>query len=209
MKKMVWMILVMMRLIAKGGRRVRKGFYTAIRQVSGVALVTMLLVSPVFAQKDAPADETHKVTRIVDGDTIVVDGNVKVRLIGVDTPEYHPSDKLRRDSIRSDKDVKTIIALGKKATQFTKREIDGQKVRLEYGFEKKDKYGRTLAYVFRESDNFFLNAEIIKQGYGHAYTRFPFEYMEQFRGYEKEAREQQKGLWADNSLEGLGGTKKE
>jgi endonuclease YncB( thermonuclease family) len=38
-------------------------------------------------------------------------------------------------------------------------------------------------------DETFLNAEIIKQGYGHAYTRFPFKYLEEFRGYEKDARE--------------------
>jgi len=40
-----------------------------------------------------------------------------------------------------------------------------------------------------------LNAEIIKQGYGFAYTRFPFKYMDEFRRYEREAREQGEGLW--------------
>jgi len=183
-----------------------------------------------FLSNVAIADETHKVTRVVDGDTIVVDGNVKVRLIGVDAPEQNSSDKLRKDSIRSGKDVKTIIALGKKSTQFTKGLIDGKKVRLEYDWERKDKYGRTLAYVylpvtcpeeiagysifklvhgfeglhFQPHDaEIFINKVIIQEGYGHAYTRFPFKYMEQFRGYEKEAREQQVGLWANNSLEGL------
>ena len=52
----------------------------------------------------------------------------------------------------------------------------------------------TLAYVFLE-DGTFLNAEIIKQGYGHADTRFPFKYMDRFRRYEREAREQGRGLW--------------
>ncbi len=41
----------------------------------------------------------------------------------------------------------------------------------------------------------FLNAEIVKQGFGHAYTRFPFKYLDEFRGYEREAREAQRGLW--------------
>jgi len=58
----------------------------------------------------------------------------------------------------------------------------------------KDKYRLTLAYVFLE-DGTFLNAEIIKQGYGFAYTRFPFKYMDEFRGYQREAREQGRGLW--------------
>jgi len=45
-------------------------------------------------------------------------------------------------------------------------------------------------------DGTFLNAEIIKQGYGFAYTRFPFKYLDEFRRYEQEAREQGRGLWA-------------
>jgi len=58
----------------------------------------------------------------------------------------------------------------------------------------KDRFGRILAYVFLE-DGTFLNTEIIKQGYGHAYTRFPFKYLDYFRRYQREAREQGRGLW--------------
>jgi len=43
----------------------------------------------------------------------------------------------------------------------------------------------------------FVNAEIIKQGFGFAYTRFPFEYLEEFRRYEREARENKEGLWGE------------
>ena len=56
-----------------------------------------------------------------------------------------------------------------------------------------------MAYVYLE-DGTFLNAEIIKQGYGHAYTRFPYKYLDEFRRYEKEAREKEAGLWAPDSL---------
>jgi endonuclease YncB( thermonuclease family) len=48
--------------------------------------------------------------------------------------------------------------------------------------------------VFLE-DGTFLNVEIIKRGYGHAYTRFPFRYSDKFRRYEREAREAGRGLW--------------
>ena len=54
--------------------------------------------------------------------------------------------------------------------------------------------GWTLAYVYLEGGT-FLNAEIIRQGFGQAYTRFPFRYLEEFRSYEREAREAGKGLW--------------
>jgi len=72
--------------------------------------------------------------------------------------------------------------------------VEGKKIRLEYDWQRKDKYNRTLAYVYLENGT-FLNAELIKQGYGHAYTRYSFKYLEQFRKYEKEAREKKRGLW--------------
>jgi micrococcal nuclease len=83
---------------------------------------------------------------------------------------------------------------GEEAAAFTRRMVEGKRVRLEYDWERKDTYGRTLAYVYLE-DGTFLNAEIIRQGYGFAYTRFPFKYLEEFRKLEREAREARRGLW--------------
>ena len=123
-------------------------------------------------------------TRVIDGDTIVVNINgkkEKVRLIGVDTPETkHPQKPVQR--------------FGKEAYLFTKKMVEGKEVRLEYDWQKRDKYGRLLAYVFL-TDGTFLNAEIIKQGYGFAYTKYPFKYLDEFRRYEREARENKRGLW--------------
>ena len=119
--------------------------------------------------------------RVVDGDTIVVEGIGKVRLIGVDTPETkHPR--------------KPVEYFGKEASAFTRKMVEGKKVRLEYDWQRKDRYGRVLAYVYLK-DGTFLNAEIVKQGYGHAYTRYSFKYLERFRKYEKEARENKRGVW--------------
>ena len=85
-----------------------------------------------------------------------------VRLIGVDTPET--------------KDPRKPVELfGKEASQFTASLLKGQRVRLEIQTvpTSRDRYGRLLAYVFRESDNLLVNKEIIRQGYGHAYTKYP------------------------------------
>ncbi len=136
-------------------------------------------------------------TRVVDGDTIIVETGgreERVRLIGVDTPEtVHPS--------------KPVEYFGKEASEFTRKMVEGKRVRLEYDcYDKdtltvlcpksRDKYGRLLAYVYVENGT-FLNAEIIKQGYGFAYTRFPFKYLDDFRQYEREARENKRGLWKE------------
>ena len=119
--------------------------------------------------------------RVIDGDTIVLSNGEKVRLIGVDTPETKHSQK-------------PVEYYGKEATAFTKRMVGGKVVKLKYDVQRRDEYDRLLAYVYLMNGT-FLNAEIIKQGYGHAYTRFPFKYMEQFKQYEKEARENKRGLW--------------
>ena len=80
----------------------------------------------------------------------------------------------------------------------------GKRVHLEYdpanaarGHKDNTQQRRTLAYVFLE-DGTLLNAEIIRQGYGHALTRYPFLRLEEFRWLEREARDQRRGLWADN-----------
>lgn len=123
-------------------------------------------------------------TYVIDGDTIVLDRKEKIRLIGVDTPEIKDQRK-------------PVQYFGAEAYEFTKSLVEGKKVRLVYDRERIDKYGNTLAYVYLEDDT-FLNAEIIKQGFGFAYTRFPFKYLKEFRQYERDARENERGIWAPN-----------
>ena len=135
----------------------------------------------------APISQVHAqlVTRVVDGDTLIVQGIGRVRLIGVDTPETVDP---RRP----------VQFFGKEASAFTHRMAQGKVVRLEFDVERTDRFGRTLAYVYLP-DGTFLNSEIVKQGYGHAYTQFPFMYSAEFQGYEREAREAGRGLWAAQS----------
>jgi len=146
-------------------------------------VLLLLALFAIFVSVAVGAGYYHCV-RVVDGDTLVVDidgKQEKVRLIGVDTPEtVHPS--------------KPVEYFGKEASAFTKKLAAGKRVRLEYDQQRRDKYGRLLAYVYLE-DGAFLNAELIKQGYGFAYTRFPFRYMEEFRHYERDARGSHRGLW--------------
>lgn len=76
-------------------------------------------------------DDYHRVKRVIDGDTPPSSNGEKVRLIGMDTPEVPISNKLYRDSERSQRDVGTIQELGKKASVFTKRMTHGKKVSVE------------------------------------------------------------------------------
>lgn len=120
----------------------------------------------------------------------------KVRLIGVDAPEMSDDARNRQNARKNGLDAKSVSAFAKKAKNFTKRAVENKSVRLEYDWQRTDKYGRTLAYVYRQEDSYFLNAEIIREGFGFSYPYFPFRYSEEFRRYGEEARQNKKGLWA-------------
>jgi micrococcal nuclease len=126
----------------------------------------------------------------VDGDTIRVRipdppaslGAVEtIRLIGVDTPEtVHPS--------------RPVETFGREASDFTKARLLNQPVYLAFDWDLRDRYGRLLAYIYTAAGRCF-NAELIREGYGHAYTRFAFQFIDEFRGLEQEARREGRGLW--------------
>jgi len=135
--------------------------------------------------------EKRVVIRIIDGDTIVVNPNEKVRLIGVDTPEIiHPK--------------KAVQCFGKDAKEFTRSMVERRTIRLvldesNAARNHKDRYGRTLAYAYL-TDGTMLNRELIRQGYAHAYTRFPFPHLVEFRELERTARAESLGLWSSCPL---------
>jgi len=137
----------------------------------------------------------YYVQRVIDGDTLKLSSGERVRLIGVDTPEVHYSNKLLADSKRNHQDIRTIQGLGRKASIFTKGLCLHKKVRLEFDVEKRDRYNRLLAYVYLD-DGTFVNAVILKEGYGQVMTIPPnVKHADYFSKLQKEARENKKGLW--------------
>jgi micrococcal nuclease len=144
-------------------------------RASSTIAVLVSLCAVVWAQS------FYRVDRVIDGDTVVVAGIGTVRLIGVDTPETVDPRK-------------PVELFGKEASVFLTGLLAGKTVRLEYDQTLKDKYNRTLAYLYL-SDGTFVNREIVRQGYGHAYTEFPFRHMNDFRAAEQEARSNNRGLW--------------
>lgn len=136
------------------------------------------------------------VRHVPDGDTLVLENGKKVRLIGVDTPEMHDDPRNTQNARKNGLDAKRVIAFAKKAKDFTRGAVEGKPVRLEYDWQRVDRYGRVLAYVYRDEDGLFLNAEIIREGFGFSYPYFPFRHAELFRRYDEEARQNGRGLWA-------------
>ena len=97
-----------------------------------------------------------QVLRVVDGDTIRVrlDGGrtERVRYIGVDTPE-------------SVKPGTAVQCFAKRAAAANAALVAGRSVRLVGDVEQRDRYGRLLAYVYREPDGAFVNAQLVRDGY--------------------------------------------
>jgi micrococcal nuclease len=145
---------------------------SALIAAAGLVFAVSLLAQPALI----------RVERIVDGDTVVLAGIGTVRLIGVDAPEtVDPREP--------------VEAFGKEAAAFLTGLLAGRSVRVEYDQQRTDKYNRTLAYLY-VADGLLVNREIIRQGFGHAYTEFPFRLLEDFRAAEREARAQGRGLWS-------------
>jgi len=125
------------------------------------------------------------VERVVDGDTIVVAGDETVRLIGIDTPET-------KDPRRP------VQCFGAEATRrITELIPAGEAVLLVGDVSDTDRYGRTLAYVYRQRDRLFVNAALVRDGYAAASTYPPdVAHAEEFRALERDARESDRGLWS-------------
>ncbi|WP_457600630.1 thermonuclease family protein [Hydrogenivirga sp.] len=142
------------------------------------------------------------VVKVYDGDTFkcrLEDGEeVKVRLIGIDTPESRRNRKAYRDAEKSGKSVEEIVRLGKKASAFTKRLIPpGTVVYLETDVQVHDRYGRLLAYVYLP-DGRMLNEVLVEEGYATVYTFPPnVKYAERFVELQRKAMKEGRGLWAE------------
>ena len=122
---------------------------------------------------------TAKVIQVIDGDTIIIEGNYRVRYIGIDTPEVHPQ----------------LEEYGLEAWEANRWLVKGKQVRLEPDISETDKYGRLLRYVY--VDDTFVNAELVRQGLAEAKAYPPdIKFQEYLEELEQDAREAGRGMWA-------------
>lgn len=143
----------------------------------------------VLVNSDYPFGK-YKITRVIDGDTFIVDFNgieERVRLIGVDTPEsVHP-------------DATKNVEEGKIASEYTKTKLEGKEVALEFDVQERDKYGRLLSYTWLNGEMF--NKVLLREGYAKIATYPPnVKYVEEFIEIQREARENNKGLWNEETF---------
>ena len=146
-----------------------------------VLLAFLLALLPACGQAPGPPREA-KVTRVIDGDTAVLEGGARVRFLGIDAPEMeqdgHPADFLAHQS----KDY--VVEL-----------IQGKTVRLEYDRERYDRYGRLLAYLYLP-DGAMVNLVVVRQGLARVYSQAPnLRHQETLNAAQQEAMAAGRGLW--------------
>jgi micrococcal nuclease len=126
---------------------------------------------------------TARVTRVIDGDTIVIEGDQRVRYIGIDTPEVYPK----------------LEAFGEEARQANRRLVEGKLVRLERDVSNTDRYGRLLRHVFVDGGT-FVSAELVRQGLAEVRAYPPdLKYQAVLEKLQQEAQADGLGLWTDSS----------
>jgi micrococcal nuclease len=165
----------------------------ALPSLGSLALLAILIVllltggdSDEDSTEPVPDRTTVQVTRVVDGDTVEVDyagGTEDVRYIGIDTPE----------SVKPDTPVQ-CYALA--ASHFNERLVEGRRVRLDFDAERRDDYGRLLAYV--HLGDTFVNAELVRRGYARTLEIAPnTRFADLFDRLEQEAADAGRGLWGE------------
>ena len=130
------------------------------------------------------AEGVYPVQRVVDGDTLLLPGGARIRLMGVDTPETVKPDH-------------AVERWGPEATDFTRRFVDGRGVRLQFDRERMDQYNRYLAYVWVGDE--MLNEELLRAGLARWEPKYHYsqQMKNRFRRAQREAQDAHRGLWSD------------
>ena len=150
-----------------------------------IAVCVALLLAACLSAATPAGLESAPVVSVVDGDTIWVELNgerEKIRYIGIDAPETnHP--------------IKGVQEYGAEAKAANRSLLEGKAARLEFDVQRRDKYGRLLAYVYLE-DGTFVNAWLVEHGFAQVMTVPPnVKHQEVFLKLQREAREAARGLW--------------
>lgn len=147
-------------------------------------------VSPPIATESATfgvEGERVLVTEVIDGDTLKINNEQKVRLIGIDTPETKDPRK-------------PMQCFGKEASNELKRLIDKKYVILEKDISETDKYSRLLRYIYLPLESgqvLFIQDYLVRGGFAKVLTYPPdVKFNEQLREAERSAKENNRGLWS-------------
>lgn len=131
-------------------------------------------------QPPLPLKQQALVKEVIDGDTIILADNTHIRYLGIDAPDQGKPYFL-------------------KAKEYNQKLVENKEVELEFEpKERKDLFGRTLAYVFIE-DNFgkkkMVNLLIVEEGLANIERYLNLKYKQEFLNARQWAKEHHHGIW--------------
>ena len=152
-----------------------------------INFLTILIVFIILLLHGHPCTGTWvNVQWISDGDTVVLEGGERIRYNGINAPEIAHKEK-----------GKSAEPYGNAAKKFNIKLVKAKKVRLEFDFEKRDRYGRSLAYVFLTDDT-FVNVEMVANGFAYYLAgTVNKKYAKLLINAQREAMSARKGMWRD------------
>ncbi|MCP4681374.1 MAG: hypothetical protein GY864_03475, partial [Desulfobacterales bacterium] len=125
----------------------------------------------------------HEVKYVYDGDTIRLDNGEHVRYLGINTPETARKDKAAE-------------FMAQPAREFNRKLVENARVRLEYDREKRDRYGRLLAFVFLENGD-MVNALMARKGFAHVMSKKKnLKYRDLLLDLQRKAMKEKIGIWS-------------
>lgn len=167
--------------------------FTLIQSSSKTSPATIPSSVPVIKQSESTGSATAGiegekvlVTKVIDGDTIEIESGQKIRFVGIDTPETVDP---RRP----------VGCFGKEASNEVKKLLTGKEIIMQKDISDTDKYNRLLRYIYLPLENeqtLFVNDYLVREGFAKVYTYPPdVKFNEQFLEAERQARQNQRGLW--------------
>ncbi len=163
-------------------------------------LVLVLVVTLCAGNFDYGVKYEARVLKVVDGDTFYAEVNgekVKIRVLGIDTPEII-AEKNKPMEYGDITNLTCLALWGVKAKEFVKRELEGKVVLIEFDRKAglKDKYGRLLAYVYYPNEGTDFAAKLIKLGYARVFVEGEFSKKAEYLSYQNSAKKSRVGLWS-------------
>ncbi|MEI7904923.1 MAG: thermonuclease family protein [Candidatus Firestonebacteria bacterium] len=138
-------------------------------------------IKPVIVPEAGKLYGPYMARYVIDGDTIILSTGDRVRLKGIDAPElHHPILPAQR--------------FGEESKAYLEQQVKGREIMLEFDSgDSKDMYDRALAYIFCKGVD--INGEMIRMGYAYAYVFKSHKREQEYKHFEKEARDKKRGLW--------------
>jgi micrococcal nuclease len=141
-------------------------------------------IPPLCFNNEFPSEA--RVAKVIDGDTIALNGGERIRYLGINAPEIMVRGKNQW--------IPKAQICGEEAKAYNQKLVEGKKVTLEYDQKKRDEYNRILAYVW--GDGLLINGELLRKGLALVDVRSPNrKHQKMFFDFQKEARDFHRGIW--------------